>query len=143
MQAVGCRRRPVAGGRNRPAMKIASSLAAMSVMWLGLLLAGCSVLAPLPRETTLDDRLAAMPTRSLPLKDEVVIHWDEHQVPFIEAKSDEDLAFALGLVHAHLRLGQMELLRRISQGRLAEMAGPIATDIDRSLRVLNFGRAAA
>ena len=124
-------------------MTRAPSLAVVGAMWLSFLLAGCSLLAPLPRETSLDDRLAAMPTGSLPLEDDVVVYWNEHQVPFIEARSDRDLAFTLGLVHAHLRLGQMELLRHISQGRLAEVAGPIATDIDRSLRVLNFGRAAA
>jgi penicillin amidase len=124
-------------------MKIAPSLTVTCVMWLSLLLAGCSLLTPLPRKTTLDDRLGAVPTGFLPLKDEVVVHWDEHQIPFIEAKNDDDLAFTLGLVHAHLRLGQMEVLRRLSQGRAAEMAGPIATDIDKSLRVLNFGRAAA
>jgi hypothetical protein len=30
-----------------------------------------------------------------------------------------------GLVHAHLRLGQMEMVRHLAQGRLAEMIGPI------------------
>jgi penicillin amidase len=112
-------------------------------MLASLLLAGCSFLTPLPKPTTVDERLAAMPTRDLPLAKPVVISWDDHQVPFIEAGSDEDLAFALGLVNAHLRLGQMELFRHLSQGRAAEMVGPIATDIDKSLRIMNFGRAAA
>jgi penicillin amidase len=111
-------------------------------MWISLLLAGCTVLTPLPRPATLDERLAAMPVKNLPVARPVTISWDDHAVPFIEAENDEDLAFALGLVHAHLRLGQMELLRHISQGRTAEMVGPIATDADKSLRILNFGRAA-
>jgi penicillin amidase len=34
----------------------------------------------------------------------------------------------------------LALLKRISQGRLAEIAGPIATDIDHALRILDFGR---
>ena len=109
----------------------------------GLLLAGCAVLTPLPDPTTLKDRLAKLPTRDLPLQAPVTISWNDHQVPFIEAATDADLAFALGLVHAHLRLGQMEIVRRISQGRLSEMGGPLATDIDHGLRILDFGRAAS
>lgn len=107
------------------------------------LLAGCTVLSPLPDRAGIEDRLAAFPTTDLPLKAPVTVHWDDHQVPFIEAQSDEDLAFTLGLVHAHLRLGQMEMMRRIATGRLAEVAGPLATDIDIALRMIDFGRVAA
>lgn len=107
----------------------------------GLLISGCSLLTSLPDATTTDQRLASIPTETNSLKGRVVIYWDSHQVPFIEAGHDEDAAFALGLVHAHLRLGQMEMFRRISQGRIAEMGGPLATDIDHGLRILNFGKA--
>ena len=113
-----------------------------SVLALAAGLGACAIASPLPDRTDLNDRLAAFPTRGLPLQEEVVVHWNEHQVPFIEARTDEDLAYTLGLVHAHLRLGQMEILRRISQGRLAEMGGPLATDIDHSLRILGYGRVA-
>ncbi len=106
---------------------------------MGWLVASCALLAPLPRESSLEERLAAIPTTGLPLKGKVVVHWNEHQVPFIVAKHDEDAAFVLGLMHAHLRLGQMEILRRISQGRIAEMGGPLAVDIDHGLRILNVG----
>jgi penicillin amidase len=71
----------------------------------------------------------------------VEIFWNEHLVPFIEAKTDRDLAVALGLVHAHLRLAQMELLRRLAQGRLAEVLGPVAIAIDHALCLLDTGRA--
>ncbi|MGE5147555.1 MAG: hypothetical protein ACM3N5_12460, partial [Candidatus Eiseniibacteriota bacterium] len=64
-------------------------------MLVSLLLAGCSFLAPLPKPTTEDERLAAMPTKDLPVAKPVTISWDDHQVPFIEAETDEDLAFAL------------------------------------------------
>ncbi|MBT5648845.1 MAG: penicillin acylase family protein, partial [Rhodospirillaceae bacterium] len=107
------------------------------------LLSACSVLAPLPAETSSEDRLKAIPVEGLALAGKVTIHWDDHQVPFIEAEKDADLPVAIGLVHAHLRLGQMELLRRISQGRISEMGGPLAADIDEGLRILNFGAAAA
>ena len=107
------------------------------------LLSGCALLAPLPDKASLDARLKAFPTRDLPLTSAVTIYWNDNQVPFIEAANDEDLAFALGMVHAHLRLAQMTILRRIVEGRLAESAGPIAADIDHALRILNFGRGAA
>jgi penicillin amidase len=108
----------------------------------GALLAGCAALTRLPKDSTVKSRLAAIPTEGAPVKGRVDIHWDSYQVPFVEAEHDTDAAFALGLVHAHLRLGQMELFRRVSQGRVAEMGGPLATDIDRGLRILDFARTA-
>lgn len=118
-------------------MRVVLSIA---LTWL---LAGCALLKPLPRETGLEDRLAVFPTAGLPLRGEVTVSWDEHQIPFIEAEHDDDGAFTLGLVHAHLRLGQMAMYRRIAQARIAEMGGPLAADIDHGLRILNFGKAAA
>ena len=108
---------------------------------LGVGLSACALLLPLPKPTSLSERLAVLPTRGLPLEQPVAVYWNEHQVPFIEARTDRDLAVVLGLVHAHLRLGQMEILRRISQGRVAEMAGVVAADIDHALRILDFGAA--
>ncbi len=105
-------------------------------------LSGCALTTSLPESSGLTQRLAAFPVSGLPLEAPVTVHWTDHQIPFIEAGSDRDLAFTLGLVHAHLRLGQMEVLRRISQGRISEMGGPPAAEIDHSLRILNFGRAA-
>jgi penicillin amidase len=106
---------------------------------LALLLCGCAALAPRP--VTVEQRLAALPA-SAPVSAPVTIRWNAQMVPWIEAETDEDLFFALGLVHGHLRGGQIALLRLASQGRLAEVAGPPATDIDHALRALGFGRAA-
>jgi penicillin amidase len=114
----------------------------LALSMISSLLVGCAVLSPLPKKTDIGQRLAMFPTEGLPLKAPVTVHWDKHQVPFIEAQNDADLAFTLGLVHAHLRLGQMELMRRISQGRISEMAGPLTTEIDHSLRILNYAKAA-
>jgi penicillin amidase len=104
----------------------------------------CALVTPLPDPSTLEGRLSAFPTDNLPLEQPAAIYWDSHQIPFVEAATDADAAFVLGLVHAHLRLGQMETARRLSQGRVAEMAGPIpfVLDLDHSLRTLGFGRAA-
>ena len=79
--------------------------------------------------------------RTGPVSAPVSIHWNEHQIPFIEAENDADLAVALGMVHAHLRLAQMEIMRRAAQGRVAEFVGPLGIELDRSLRLLDFGRA--
>ncbi len=107
----------------------------------GTALAGCSLIKPLPKTTTLEERLAAIPTQQSPIHGWVRIYWNDYQVPFIEAEKDDDAAFALGLVHAHLRLGQMAVYRRIAQGRIADMGGPLAIDIDHGIRILDFGRA--
>ena len=121
-------------------MRRARSIRLLAVL-MSALLAGCAVLAPLPEPASIERRLAMLPIKGLPLSRPVTIRWNDHQVPFIEAETDADLAFALGLVHAHLRLGQMEIMRRISQGRIAEMGGPLAVDFDRGLRAVGFGKA--
>ncbi|MGE0095219.1 MAG: penicillin acylase family protein [Alphaproteobacteria bacterium] len=117
-------------------------LRALFVSALAWALSACSLFSPLPAPTTVDQRLAQFPTDNLPIRHAVTIRWDEHQIPYIIAESDADAAFALGLVHAHLRLGQMEVARRVAAGRISEMAGPGFTDIDKSLRILGFARAA-
>jgi penicillin amidase len=124
-------------------MRMAKVAAVLGTITFGALGTGCALFTPLPGASRLDERLAAIPSRDLPLEGRVTIHWDDHQIPFIEAERDGDAAFALGLVHAHLRLGQMEVYRRIAQGRIAEMGGPLAADIDHGIRLLDFGRAAA
>ena len=63
-------------------------------------------------------------------------------VPYILAETDRDGALALGLVHAHLRLGQMEVLKRIARGRISEMLGPLTTQVDAAIRVIGFATAA-
>jgi penicillin amidase len=125
------------------AMDLRSVLRAGLTLVVGGLVGGCALLAPMSRKVSLQERLEAFPTTGMPLEQTVTIHWDSHQIPYIEANSDADAAFALGLVHAHLRLGQLAIYRRIAAGRIAEMGGPLATDIDHGLRILNFGRAAA
>ena len=122
--------------RSRAAAGIASAAA-------GLVLSACALLAPLPERKDVAGRLAAFPTRGLPLEGRVTIYWSERQIPFIEAETDGDAAFALGLVHAHLRLGQMATARMLARGRLSEMIGPLGVDIDRGLRTLSYARAAA
>ncbi len=120
-----------------------SIVAALAVGLVALLISSCSLLAPLPKAKGIAARLEAFPMRGLPLEGQVTIRWSERQIPFIEAESDGDAAFALGLVHAHLRLGQMATARMLARGRLSEMIGPLGVDIDHGLRTLSYTRAAA
>jgi len=105
---------------------------------LGLL--ARALAAKRPGRTDRSARLAALPSRA-PIEKPVTIHWDAHLIPFIEAERDEDLAVALGVVHAHLRLAQMEMLRLLSQGRVAEVIGPLGVGLDHALRLIDFPRA--
>ena len=105
-------------------------------------LSGCSLLTPMPGPTTTERRIAMFPTDNLPVEQPVRIGWDEHQIPFIEARTDGDAAFALGMVQAHLRLGQITLAKHLTQGRISELAGPITIDFDRAIRTVGLGRAA-
>jgi len=53
---------------------------------------------------------------------------DEVGVPHIYAGSEGDLAFGLGFAMAQDRLWQMEMIRRLAGGRLAELVGDKAID---------------
>src|SRR5690349_15202323 len=55
------------------------------------------------------------------LKAPVQVRYDEWGVPHIRAENELDLYRALGYVHAQDRLFQMEILRRLSRGELAEV----------------------
>ncbi len=52
-------------------------------------------------------------------------------VPKIEAENLKDLFFAIGFVHAQDRLFQMDLARRLADGRLSEIFGKIAFESDK------------
>ncbi len=77
------------------------------------------------------------------LLDEVEIHRDRYGIPHIFADSMEDAAFACGFVHAQDRLWQMEFLRRVGAGRVAEFAGAEAVETDRFVRRLGLSRVVA
>jgi len=76
------------------------------------------------------------------LKAGVEVLWDDRGVPHVYAQSEEDLIRAQGFLHAQDRLWQMELNRRVAQGRLAEIAGRSALPADRLARILGFQRRA-
>ncbi|GHO45249.1 penicillin acylase family protein [Ktedonospora formicarum] len=76
------------------------------------------------------------------LHDSVEIITDHYGVPHIYARNEDDLFFAQGFIHAQERLWQMELNRRIGAGRLSEIVGPVALEVDRFSRRLGMHRSA-
>jgi len=90
-------------------------------------------------------RAEADPSRDavLPgLRAEVEVWRDSLGVPHVWAQDEADLFRAVGYVHAQDRLWQMELFRRVADGRMAEVLGARLVDTDRFLRTLGMGRAA-
>lgn len=72
----------------------------------------------------------------------VMITRDAHGIPTIRAQSDADAAFGLGYVEAQDRLFQMDTMRRYGEGRLSELVGAAAVDVDKSMRTLGLNHAA-
>jgi penicillin amidase len=60
----------------------------------------------------------------------VQVVFDAGGVPHIHAATDRDAFVALGYLHARFRLFQMDLIRRVGEGRLAEAFGRDALDND-------------
>ncbi len=87
--------------------------------------------------------VAALPQTSgiQALKDlthDIEISRDKNGVPFIQAQSDSDVYFAMGYVHAQDRMWQLEVQRRISQGRLSEVFGKTTVPQDVWIRTLGL-----
>lgn len=76
------------------------------------------------------------------LADAATVTFSKHAVPSVRANSMEDLMFAQGYLEASERMWQMDLMRRIARGRLAEILGEKALGVDRLFRTLGLGRAA-
>ncbi|MGB7202860.1 MAG: penicillin acylase family protein [Pyrinomonadaceae bacterium] len=72
------------------------------------------------------------------IKSEVTVRRDERSIPYIEAKTDDDLYFVQGYVTASDRLWQMELLRRVARGETAEIFGNVALEEDKRYRRFGF-----
>jgi penicillin amidase len=75
-----------------------------------------------------------IPTEKLKLKGlqaEVTIRYDENMVPHIFAQNDHDLYYVQGYLTAKERLWQMDIQTRSAAGRLSEVVGPKALELDR------------
>jgi penicillin G amidase len=67
---------------------------------------------------------------------------DAYGVPHIFAGSMDDAARALGFLQAGERMFQMEVLRRVGQGRMAEIRGADLLPVDKFIRTVGFYREA-
>ncbi|HYO82909.1 MAG TPA: penicillin acylase family protein [Bryobacteraceae bacterium] len=76
------------------------------------------------------------------LRARIEIARDRGGVPHIRAGNEPDAIFGLGFVHAQDRLWQLEYLRRVGAGRLAEVIGPNALKADMLFRTLGVRESA-
>lgn len=72
------------------------------------------------------------------LNEEVKVYRDSFAIPHIYANNEEDLYRSVGYLMAQDRLWQMDLLRRVTQGRLSEIFGEDMVDADLFLRALRI-----
>jgi penicillin G amidase len=124
--------------RGRPLASIPIVLVLLGVA----LTTGCE---PVPGEPQNFEDLAqaALPklegTLEVPgLEAEVRVLRDEWGVPHIYAQNRRDLFFAQGFVQAQDRLWQIDMWRRVNEGRLAEILGPGALEHDRLARLIMY-----
>ncbi len=65
------------------------------------------------------------------ISSEISVYFDDYGIPHIYAENQIDAATTLGYVHAQDRLWQMEVIRRISPGRLSELFGEVMLKNDK------------
>jgi len=88
------------------------------------------------------DHKGSLTLRYKSLKDKVTVIWDSYGVPHIFASNEHDLYFASGFIQAMDRLWQMDLTRRLAEGRLSEILGNTTYETDVFYRTIGLGRAA-
>jgi len=81
-------------------------------------------------------------TIEAPVAGEVSVAFDALGEPHIRAASEEDALVVQGYVTAQDRLWQMDALRRLSAGELAEILGPALLESDQESRRLRLRRVA-
>lgn len=86
------------------------------------------------QNTISEDQLAAEEVDLENLRARVEVVYDHHLIPHIFAENDEDLYRAQGFVTAQHRLWQMEFQTMAAAGRISEIVGPMALELDRMTR---------
>ena len=74
------------------------------------------------------------------ISNRVNLYKSELGVSHIFAENEEDMYFSLGYIHAQDRLWQMDLGRRVAEGRLAEIMGEELLDYDILFRTIGIDR---
>lgn len=81
-----------------------------------------------------EDRLANSSVKLQGLTSPVEVVYDENLIPHIFAQNEVDLYRTQGYVTAQHRLWQMEFQTMAAAGRISEIVGPMALDLDRMTR---------
>lgn len=76
------------------------------------------------------------------LSQDVTVYTDADGIPTIAGATERDVTFVQGYLHARDRFFQMDFLRRVASGTLAEILGQAALSNDIQLRTLGLRRAA-
>ncbi|MCJ8170426.1 penicillin acylase family protein [Atopomonas sediminilitoris] len=105
---------------------------------LALAVAGFSAMAYLDGKTPKRSGELSLQALSAP----VSVTYDTTGVPHIKAQNETDLYRALGYVQAQDRLFQMEMLRRLARGQLAEVLGEQLVPTDTLFRTLRLDQQA-
>jgi penicillin amidase len=114
------------------------ALIAATIVVASIVVAACGASAVIVRSyPTLNAEL-----RVIGLQAQAEVWRDVDGVPHIFAANEHDLFFVQGYVTAQDRLFQLDLLRRIGQGRLSELFGATTLDTDKFLRTLGLYRVA-
>lgn len=77
------------------------------------------------------------------ITDEIEVIRDQQGIPHIYAKNEKDLYMAVGYVMAQDRMWQMDLLRRVTTGRLSEIFGEKTVKADLLMRALQMPKKSA
>ncbi|MBK8981680.1 MAG: penicillin acylase family protein [Ignavibacteria bacterium] len=70
----------------------------------------------------------------------VNVYMTDFGVPHIYAENEEDMYFTLGVIHARERLWQMDLMRRVAEGKLTEIMGKEVLEYDILFRTLGIDK---
>ncbi len=72
------------------------------------------------------------------IRDTVEVLYDTYGIPHIYANNMQDAYQALGYAHAQDRLFQLEMMRRVGTGTLAELLGEDLIEVDKFFRTLGI-----
>ncbi|MCB9743763.1 MAG: penicillin acylase family protein [Alphaproteobacteria bacterium] len=107
---------------------------------LSVLLSGCAVTTLMTSGRSLPDLAGA--AEAVGLGGKVTVHRDAWGIPHVRAVTEADAAFAVGYAQAQDRLFQLEGLRRIAYGGVAELVGPQGADLDAFMMSLELQKKA-
>jgi len=119
-------------------MKVFKRVLTVILVLIVLLLAGGMIYLNHLKNRAVPDYNADVDLENL--SDPVTVFRDSMGIPHIYATNEQDLYRTVGYVMAQDRLWQMDLMRRITTGRLSEVLDPDLVEADQLFRALNFSK---